>query len=233
MLDTITSTLDTIRNRDRICVSPIEGRYVLSDEARLKMDGLVESGEDIASDLAEYTVFLHGDIQRLSDLEEQKKRDGVPPHKKGFFSGLFGGKTPPPLPPELTHWDRRAQVKAALYALGRMSDNPVVASALMVLAQSRYRDFSDEARGYLKGMGIGVQDVWKNDLLGLPVVALEPGERALSLSEVIGALGNTAGFHLVDRRVEGDHFSFGASYTHAHDFFRVGPEVFVRRARAF
>lgn len=66
-------------------------------------------------------------------------------------------------------------------------------------------------------------------LFSLPIVPIKQRETSMDYVQVISLISDTAGFHLVERRVEGNHFSFGATWTHKHCFYRISEDRFTQR----
>ncbi len=234
----ILAAIGSITTHDSIKGEGFGAPQRLSESAKQKMEELLKHGAEAVPLVVTHARFLYGDM--MSSLEMEKKvRKIPPPEKSGVFARIFGKKKPasPSLPePEVSSWDRRAQVKASIYLLGRFceSENTRLPEAIELLtefSQTRQRGVFDDSRAVLQNLGISKEDLWEKSLKSLPVVSKQPGDSPLKIAQVITALRNTSSFHIVERRVSGKHFSFGATYTHGHDFYRIAEEFWTRRVR--
>jgi hypothetical protein len=237
--DEILGAIGSITTHDNVKGPGFDSPRYLSDSAKEKMDGLLALGRRAVPIVVGHARRLYREMLEAGEMEE-RARSAPRPEKPGFWKRTFGKREapPPPLPvPEVSSWDLRARIKASIYLLGRFceSGETRLQEALDLLtefSQTRQYDVFDDSRAVLKKLGITEEDMWETALRSLPVVPRMPGDSPQELPQVLSALRDSAGFQLLDRRVSGDHFSLGATYTHGHDFFRIGEDVWTRRVRS-
>jgi len=239
MREKVIALLESIEAKDNISPEDVvRGTRYLSDGARAKMERIVQEGAGALPVLIEHARFLYCDMLRLHEQDSQRK-PSPPPKKKGMLSRLLQKKEKQPTtvqPSEVTYWSRRAQVKASIHALGLFcrDQETCTAEALELLtefSQTRQYDVFDDSGNILKTLGVTKHDLWRKALFSLPVVEQEKSDTPLDIVQAVMRLESAEGFHLVDRRIEGDHFSFGADYSFSYDFYRISEDSFALRAK--
>jgi hypothetical protein len=239
MNDRIREVFDSITTRDVMKETSFGSPRLLTDSAKHKMDDLLQLGPE-AVPVAEHARFLYQEMLKTSEIE--KKSRNIPAKRPpGLISTIFSGKSVAALPsrkPNVSSWDRRAQLKASIYLMGRFCETqntrrPEFIDLLLEFSQTRHFDVFDDSRAILKRLGITEESIWEIALRSLPILPEQPYETVLGMPGVIRTLKNTAGFQIVSRCVSGDHFSFGSTYTHEHSIHRIAENAWVLRVRRF
>ncbi|GEM_PF-2096654 len=235
MDDRILEVFESITVCDIETETSLNSPQPISYAAKRKMDDLLELGAD-AFPFAEHARFLYKNM--LKALETERNAGTTPAKRpKGFITSIFSGESSAELPPEkpkVSSGDRRAQLRALIYLMGKFcgtkkTRRPEFIDILQEFSQTGHSGVFDDSKAILKGLEISEEIEWEAAIRSLPVSPEQPYETAMEIPEVLRTIRNTASFLTVSRHVTGNHFCLGSTQTHKQSIYRIAANAWVLR----